>query len=393
MSASVQSVWLAPGAEPRLAALVAHAWAHSPVQRARLEAAGVDPGRLSGPGALVSLPVMRKEQLGPLQEAGRPFGDLLGEPLAQLARIFLSPGNIYDPQGPGEDYWRFSTALRAAGFGSGDIVLNCFNYHLSPAGFIFDGAARALGCTVIPAGVGQQEMQLQVLGDTRAQAFVGLPSYLLALLERGRDLALKKAFVSAEPLPPSLRTRLQAFGVDVYQGYGTADLGLVAYECSAKAGMHLDDGVMVEICDPAGRPVPEGEVGEVVVTLLSKTYPLIRFGTGDLSALLPGPCACGRPAPRMRGWLGRATDVIKVRGMFLYPRQLEDALAPFGAAWQARVGRDGTHRDRLIIRVEPGPAPEAVAAAVKAATRLAAEVEVGPLTPGEPRIKDGRKWE
>lgn len=401
------SVALPAGTLARFRGLVQHAWEHSPVQRARLEQAGLSPERVQVPADLHALPVMRKEQLGLLQAEGRPFGGLLGEEPGALARIFLSPGDVYDPQGARPDYWRFGVALAAAGFRRGEVVMNCASYHLSPLGFIFDAAARSLGCVVIPAGVGQQELQIKVLADTRATGYLGLPSYLLALLEKaaaaGTPLHLRRAFVTAEPLPPSLRARLAEFGVDVYQGYGTADLGLVAYECPEKHGMHVDDGVLLELCDPDGRPVPPGEVGEVVVTLLDETYPLLRFGTGDLSALLLEPCPCGRPSPRIRGWLGRANDVVKVRGMFVYPRQLEAALGRFPgqvARWQAVVDRDEQHRDRLTIMVEPAPGATvdagAVAEAVKAATRLTAGVELvapGVLPDGARPLDDRRKWQ
>jgi phenylacetate-CoA ligase len=405
---SEQSVWMAPGALPVLQSVIRHAWDQSPFQRARMALAGVSADvALTGPESLRALPVIRKEQLGPLQAEESPFGGLLGEPVSDLARIFLSPGDLYDPQGARADYWRFGAALEAAGFVRGDLVLNCASYHLSPLGFVFDAAARSLGCVVIPAGVGQQDLQVKVLADTQATAYTGLPSYLLALLERaaasGTRLALQKALVTAEPLPPSLRARLASFGVKVFQGYGTADLGLVAYECPEVQGMHLDEGVVVEVCDPEGRPVATGEVGEVVVTLLSRTYPLLRFGTGDLSAMMPGECPCGRPAMRIRGWLGRANDVVKVRGVFVYPRQLEEAMARFVpqvAQWQAVVDRDGQHRDRLTLLVEPEPGqtadPAAIAAAVKATTRLTAAVSVaapGALETGAARLKDRRKWD
>lgn len=398
------SVWVSPaGRDGLLQANVARAWAYSPVQRARLEEAGIDPDRVMGPEDLRRLPVMRKEDLGAIQALGRPFGGLLGEELGDLARIFLSPGDIYDPQGDRPDFWRLGRALMAAGFERGEVVINCFNYHLSPAGFMFDGAARATGCVVIPAGVGQQEMQIRVIRETGATAYVGLPSYLLALLEKaGGELPLRKALVTGEPLPPTLRARIQEFGVDLYQAYGTADLGLVAYECSQKEGMHLDEGVVVEFCDPNGDPVPVGEVGEMVVTLLDPTYPLLRFGTGDLSALVAGPCACGRTALRMKGWLGRANDVVKVRGMFVYPRQLEEAMAPFAdrvARWQAVVERDQQHRDHLRLLVEvQGDLPDmgVLAEAIRSATRLTAGVEAvgaGTLPEGAPRLEDRRRWE
>lgn len=400
------SVWIPPGGLARLQALVAHAWERSPAQRARLEAAEIVPDHVTGPESLHRLPVMRKEALGGLQAADRPFGGLLGEEMGRLARIFLSPGEIYDPQGDRSDYWRFRTALAAAGFGPGQVVANCFSYHLTPAGFIFDEAARSLGCVVIPAGVGQQELQIKIMAETGASGFVGLPSYLLALLEKasamGRQLGLRRALVTGEPLPPALRARLGEFEVDVYQAYGTADLGLVAYECPERQGMHLEAGAVVELCDPEGRPVEAGQVGEVVVTLLEHTYPLLRFGTGDLSALVTEPCPCGRPSLRIKGWMGRANDVVKVRGMFLYPRQIEEAMAAFAGQvnrWQAVVERDESHRDRFLVQIEPrgdGPAAGAVVEAIRAATRLSCEVRV--VAPGaipeEARpLEDKRRWE
>lgn len=408
VTTSQRSVWIAPGAEADLPATVMRAWDHSPAQRRRLDAAGIDPAAVRGLESLQALPVMRKEDLGTLQAGGRPFGGLLGVPMGDLARIFVSPGEIYDPQGARPDYWRFGAALAAAGFRRGQVVINCFSYHLSPAGFIFDDAARSLGCVVIPAGVGQQDLQLKVMAETGATGFMGLPSYLLGLLEKaaeeGRRLALRQAFVTAEPLPPALRARIASLGVEVLQGYGTADLGLVGYECQARNGMHLEAGAAVEICDPTGRPVPAGEVGEVVVTLLEPTYPLLRFATGDLSALMTEPCPCGRLSPRMRGWLGRANDVVKVRGLFLYPRQLEDAMAQLqgrAVRWQAEIDRDERFADRLSLRVEvaadalPLAAAE-VAEAVKAATRLTAAVTLvppGSIPADAPRLADRRAWE
>jgi len=394
------SVWIASGQEERLAAVLEHARRWSPVQRARLEEAGAVP-------PLDRIPVMRKERLGEIQKSDPPFGGLLGVGLGDLARIFLSPGEIFDPQGPGADFWRFRTALMVAGFQPREVVINCFNYHLTPAGFMFDAAARALGCVVIPAGVGQQEMQLKVMAATGTTGYVGLPSYLLSLLERaeaaGLQLQLRRAVVTGEPLTPSLREALRSRGVSVLQAYGTADVGLIAYECPEAEGLHLDDGVVVEICDPEGRPVEMGEIGEVVVTLLEPTYPLIRFGTGDLSAMVAEPCRCGRPSLRLKGWLGRVGDVVKVRGIFVYPRQIEEALAAFGGAvgrWQARVERDEHHRDRLLLRVEAAPGeqvdPDRLVAAVRAATRLTAEVEAvppGSIPADAPRLDDRRRWE
>ncbi len=403
---STPSVFLPPDGLSRFQAVVTHAWEHSPAQRARLEEAGINPADVAGPESLHRLPVMRKEALGGLQAADHPFGGLLGEEMGRLARIFLSPGEIYDPQGDRPDYWRFREALIAAGFGAGQVVANCFSYHLTPAGFMFDGAARSLGCVVIPAGVGQQELQIKMMMDTGASGYIGLPSYLLALLEKahamGRALPLRRALVTGEPLPPALRARLGEYGVDVYQAYGTADLGLVAYECPEHQGMHLEAGVLVELCDPEGIPVEAGTVGEIVVTLLEPTYPLLRFGTGDLSALLTEPCPCGREPVRIKGWMGRANDVVKVRGMFVYPRQIEEAMAAFAGQvdrWQAVVERDKSHRDRLLLQIEPrgdGPPETAVAEAIRAATRLGCEVRLagpGTIPEGAPPLEDRRNWD
>ena len=401
------SRWVPPGGEERLRRVLAAARAASTFWRERLNAAGLGADGDVGAGLIEgdpwqALPVLRKDSLGDVQAEVPPFGGLLGVPVEQLARIFVSPGDVYDPQGAGPDYWRFSRALAAAGFRQGDRVLNCFSYHLTPAGFMFDAAARALGCVVVPAGVGQQELQIRVARAVGAVGYAGLPSYLLALLERAASaetpLPIRRAVVTGEPLPPTLRERIAGHGVDVYQAYGTADVGLIGYECGHGAGMHLDDGVIVEICDPDGRPVPVGEVGEVVVTLLEETYPLLRFGTGDLSALLVEPCPCGRPSPRLKGWLGRAGEVTKVRGIFLYPRQLEAAMAGLAGVerWRAVVERDADHRD--VLRIEfAGPSdPQAVRDAVQAAVRLNPEVvavPAGSLPAEGPRFQDRRRWD
>lgn len=400
---SRESLWFPPAGSHLLPSTVQRAWHRSTVWRERLAAAGLDPGRTVSPESLRALPVLRKEELGPLQAGHRPFGGLQGEPVEGLARIFLSPGDIYDPEGARPDYWRFSQALQAAGFRAGDRVINCFSYHLTPAGFMFDSAARSLGCVVLPAGVGQQELQVRVMAEVGVTGYVGLPSYLLALLEKaealGAGLKLERAVVTGEPLPAALRERLGGYGVAVRQAYGTADLGLIGYECGAGPGLHLDEGVVVEICDPDGQPVPMGQVGEVVVTLLNPTYPLLRFGTGDLSAMVEEACPCGRPPVRLRGWLGRVGDVAKVRGMFLYPRQLEQAMAGLAGQverWRAVVERDGHHRDVLLLQVEGRAEPAAVREAVRAATRLTPEVELlppGSIAADAPRLQDRRRWE
>lgn len=389
----------------RLAQTVRRAHDHALAWRARLDAAGIDPARVRSIEDLDAMPVLHKEDLVPLQAADRPFGGLLGQPVGEIARLFMSPGPIYDPEGAISDYWRFGPALKNAGIGRGDVVMVCFNYHLSPAGFMFDSAARALGAAVVPAGIGQMELQARLLSDLGVTGYGGLPSYLAALLDKAKELGgtprVRAAVVSGEMLPESLRARLKAeYGITMLQAYGTADVGCVSQECGHGPGQHVNEGVIVEICDPqTGVPLPAGEVGEVVVTLLSPTYPLLRFGTGDLSAWLaaPGTCTCGDAAPRLRGVLGRCGDAVKVRGMFVHPSQLAAALAdiPGLGRWHARVTRSGD-TDALTLRCEGGDAA-LIRERVREATRIRAEVElVAPGSVAEEshrKILDERRWE
>lgn len=389
--------------------------------RQAMERAGVRPADVRAESDLARIPVTRKDDLLEHQKASPPFGGFLAVPPAQLERVFLSPGPLYDPQGPGEDPWRFAPALAAAGIGPGDVVQNCFGYHLSPAGFMFDKAARAVGAVVVPAGVGQHELQLRVMADLGVSAYVGLPSFLLALLQKAAELGmrvepgaapardrivLRKALVTAEPLPPSLRAQLEGYGLSVMQAYGTADVGLIGYECAQKSGMHVAEGAIVQICDPeTGAPLPPGELGEVVVTVFDHVYPLIRFGTGDLSVYTDEPCPCGRPSHRVLGIRGRVGEAVKVRGMFVHPRQLDEALArlPEVRAYQAVVTRDGSHRDALTLRVALRPdIPEGPAFldrlrdAVQGVVRVRPEIELvaAEAIPAEARrLVDERKWE
>jgi len=394
--------------EERLAQTVRHAYANAPAWRARLDAAGIDPERVRAEDDLNPLPVLHKEDLVPLQAAALPFGGLLGQAVGEVARLFMSPGPIYDPEGAIPDYWRFGPALQSAGIGQGDVVMVCFNYHLSPAGFMFDSAARALGAAVIPAGIGQMELQARLLSDLGVTGYAGLPSYLAALLDKCRELGgtprVRAAVVSGEMLPESLRARLRAeYGITMLQAYGTADVGCISQECGHGPGQHVNHGVTVQVCDPqTGVPLPPGEVGEVgevVVNLLSPTYPMLRFGTGDLSAWLaaPGTCTCGNPAPRLRGVLGRCGDAVKVRGMFVHPSQLAAALAevPGLQRWHALITRSGDV-DLLTMHCEGGD-PAMIKERVREATRIRAEVEL--LAPGSIReenhrkIIDERKWD
>ena len=299
--------------------------------------------------ALAKLPVTRKSDLIELQAAEPPFGGLTTKPARELARLFMSPGPIADPEGHGADWWRFARALFAAGFRKGDIVQNCFAYHFTPAGAMFESAAHALGCAVCAGGVGQTEMQVQAIAHFGADGYAGTPDFLKIILDKASEMGtslptLKKALVSGGALLPPLRQEVRDRGVNVVQCYGSADLGLIAYESEAMEGMILDEGIIVEILRPGtGDPVPDGEVGEVVVTTLNRDYPLVRFATGDLSAILPGASPCGRTAPRIKGWMGRADQATKVRGMFVHPAQIDRVVKRHPEILRARlvVGSDG----------------------------------------------------
>ncbi len=334
--------------------------------------ADIDPAAVTGRTSLAALPVTRKSALIGLQETDPPFGGLTATPVRDLARLYLSPGPIADPEGTGGDFWRMARALFAGGFRKGDVVHNCFSYHFTPAGMMLDAGARALGCAVFPGGVGNSDGQAQAMATFRAAGYVGTPDFLQAILDKADDLKLDvssctKAVVSGGALFPDMRAAYAERGVRVLQCYGTADLGLVAYESEAAEGMILDEGVIVEIVRPGtGDPVPEGEAGEVVVTLLNADYPLIRFGTGDLSAILPGISPCGRTAPRIKGWMGRADQTTKVRGMFVHPEQVARVAARHPEIGRARlvVGNvDG--QDRMTLQCEiAADASDALAAAI-----------------------------
>ncbi|TDT91292.1 phenylacetate-CoA ligase [Azorhizobium sp. AG788] len=320
----------------------------------------VDAQAVNSRAALAQLPVTRKSELLELQPKSLPFGGLNGTAPGGLARIFMSPGPIYDPEGRRADYWRFARALFAAGFRAGDIVHNSFSYHLTPAGSMVESGAHALGCAVVPGGVGQTDLQLRAIADIRPQGYGGTPSFLKILVDRAREegadiSSLTKALVSGEAFLPAQRAEFRAAGIAARQCYGTADLGLVAYESEAEEGMIADEHLIIEILRPGtGDPVEEvGEVGEVVVTLLEEDYPLVRFATGDLSAVLPGVSPCGRTNTRLRGWLGRADQVTKIRGMFVHPVQVTSAVKKHPAVTRARlvVERAGD-QDDMILEIE-----------------------------------------
>ena len=329
----------------------------------------IDPAEIATRAALACLPVLRKAELPARQKAAPPFGGLIADAVDRFGRLFTSPGPIYEPESRHEDAWRAARGLYAAGMRAGDVVLNTFSYHLTPGGFILDGGARAVGCAVIPAGPGNTEQQLELIEHLRPTAYTGTPDFLKILLDAAgaaqRDASsLKRAAVSGAAFPPSLQAEIKARGIDAYQLYATADLGVVAYETSAREGMVVNEDVLVEIVRPGtGEPVPEGEVGEVVVTSFDPHHPWIRLALGDLSAILPGPSPCGRTNARIRGWMGRADQTTKVKGMFVRPEQI------------AEIGRrhPGVGRLRLVV-VRAGES-DAMNLKVESATREPALVE------------------
>jgi phenylacetate-CoA ligase len=392
-----------------LARLVAHAWERAPGVRRRLEQAGLRPGDLRRPDDLVRLPVIKKSAMPDLQKADPPFGGFCTVPRARLRRIFMSPGPIFEPMGPEVGAWHLETCLWAGGFRPGDLVLNTFSYQLVPAAHELDEGLHLIGCTVVPTGVGNTEQQVVAARALGATGYVGTPSFLLTLLKKAEEMGVGRlgfevAQVGAEPFPESLRSVFERdYGIMARQGFGTADLGMVAYECAEAAGMHLLEDVIVQVCDPeTGEPLPHGQIGELVVTVNNSTYPMIRFGTGDLTVLDDAPCPCGRTSARMLGWRGRADEVTKVRGMFIHPRQVDEVTAKVAGVTRAQavVGREA-HQDTLTLRVElaPGTSPEAVRPALEQAIRdvmkLRGTVEVvpaGTLAEGARRIVDERTW-
>lgn len=349
---------------------VAHAKAHAPGFAAILE--GVDPAAIDSRAALAALPVTRKSDLVARQKAARPFGGLAAVARGGAAHYFASPGPIYEPAGRRPDWWRLARALFAAGFRAGELVHNAYAYHMTPAGAMLESGALALGCSVFPAGTGQTELQLAAMADLAPDGYVGTPSFLRILLDKAdaEGIALSsltKAQVSGEPFPPSLRDALAARGIAAYQAYASADLGSIAYESPAREGLIVDEGVLVEILQPGtGDPVAEGEVGEVVVTTLANAeYPLIRFATGDLSAVLPGASPCGRTNLRIRGWMGRADQTTKVKGMFVHPAQVAAVVRRHAAIVKARLVVDNPDGiDRMTLHCEVAATDPALAAAI-----------------------------
>ena len=378
---------------------------HAPAIARLLE--GVDRDRVTDRDALAALPLIRKSELMALQTESPPLGGLTPGGIENYANIFASPGPIFEPAPRRTDPFRMARALFAAGLRSGDLVHNTFSYHFTPAGAMLEGGARAIGCTVFPAGVGQTELQVQTIARLRPNAYVGTPSFLNILLDKATELgedvsSIVKGLVSGEALPPSLRTSIGERGVSVLQCYAVADVGLIAYESPALEGMILDEGVILEIVRPGtGDPVPEGEVGEIVVTPLNPDYPLVRLATGDLSAVMPGASPCGRTNTRIRGWMGRADQTTKVKGMFVHPSQVAEVVRRHAEIVRARlVVTSAGNQDVMTLRCEsetadPGIA-DTVAATVRDVCKLRGQIEI--VTPGSLAndgkvIEDARTYE
>ncbi len=393
---------------------IAHAQQNAPAFADILK--NVNAADITSRAALAKLPVIRKYELLEKQKASRAVGgSVFGGFSAvsygqQMPRVFSSPGPLYEPEGLRPDYWRMARAISAAGFEPGELIHNCFSYHFTPAGSMMETGAHALGCTVFPGGIGQTEQQVQAMAELQPAGYIGTPSFLKIILEKAAEMgvalpSVKKALVSGEAFPPSLRDWMLERGVNAFQCYATADVGLIAYETSARQGLVVDEGVIVEIVRPGtGDPVPEGEVGELVITSLNPDYPLIRFGTGDLSAILVGTCPTGRTNQRIKGWLGRADQTTKVRGMFVHPGQVAEVVKRFPAALRARLVVQGEMaNDSMALHVETTAASGAeaelklqIAEAIRDITKLRSEVHLvapGSLANDGKVIEDARSYQ
>ena len=388
---------------------IAHAKRHAPGFARILK--DVRPEKINSREALARLPVTRKSDLASLQKELPPLGGLNATPVEKLAKLFVSPGPIYEPEGRGADWWRTARGLFAGGFRAGDRVANTFAYHFTPAGSMLESGAAALGCTVVPTGVGQTEMQVAAIRGLGINAFLGTPSFLKLIVEKADEMkidisCLEKAQVGAEFLPPILRNNLQQRGMRLTQCYASADLGLIAYESlmpdgTLNEGMILEEALILEIVRPGtGDPVPAGEVGEVVITTFNRDYPLIRFATGDLSAVLPGASPCGRTNVRIKGWMGRADQSTKVRAMFVTPAQVSEVTRRHPEVLRARLVVEGeAGNDRMTLKCEASDRPaglaEAIVASIRDVTKLRGEVELVPpgSLPNDGKvIEDQRKY-
>ncbi|MCA1951726.1 MAG: AMP-binding protein [Hyphomicrobiales bacterium] len=366
------------------------AWAAPATPALARQVAGIDIASLTDRAALAAIPVLRKSELLGMQRVAPPFAGLATTAPGGLKRLLMSPGPIFDPEGYAADWWGCARALVAAGFQKGDILLNTFSYHFTPGAHIMESGAHALGCAVIPAGPGQTEMQIEAIAALKPNGYAGTPDFLKIILEKAEEagkpaLSLRKALVSGAAFPPSLQQWVAGRGIDAYQAYATADLGIVAYETAAREGLVVNEGIIVEIVRPGtGESLPEGEVGEVVVTRLNRDYPLLRFGTGDLSRILPGRSPCGRTNQRLAGWLGRADQRTKVKGMFVDPAQIAEIAREHAGLGRLRlvVTREA-EQDAMLLRAESESfAPElaeALGAALRRVTGLKGAVELHPM--------------
>ncbi len=395
-----------------LHALVRYAYENAPYFRALLDQNKLNPDAIQSRSDLTKIPVTRKDDLIRLQTEKPPFGGWLAGDVSALRRVFLSPGPIADPEGDSADFWHFEKALRLAGFSAGDVVQNTFSYHMTPGGFMLDSGLQKLGCVVFPAGVGNTELQVQAARMFGITGYVGTPSFLMAILKKAeemglnptRDLRYKKALVTGEPLPPALRKEFEEkYGIGVYQVYATADVGCAGFECSRREGWHLSQEVLVQICDPGtGEELPPGQVGEIVVTHFNPIYPLVRFGTGDLSFLMEEPCSCGDPSPRLGGYRGRVGEGVKVKGMFVHPAQVQGVVQeiPEVEGFQIFVTRKG-HLDQLTYRLKttsPGAVSSDLTREIEEKLRQVVKVKgqvewVRAFEIPDRRVIDFRKWE
>ena len=404
----------------QLQRVVAHAYDHAPAFRDKMDQAGVKPADIQSLADLQRIPITKKDEVVAMQKEKPPFGGLLAVPPTEVTHICMSPGPLYEAIGKEKaSSVAFAEGFAASDLIAGDVVMNTFSYHLVPAGLMVDEALCNMGATVVPTGVGNTDLQVKIMMDLRANGYVGTPSFLMTLLKRAEELGLprqalpmRKALFSAEPLPPSLRKSFEEeYSIHTTNAYATAELGLLGYDCQARTGWHVPESVIVEITDPAtGEPLGPGQVGEVTVTAFDLTFPLIRFAVGDLSAWAPGDCPCGRASSRLVGWLGRVGDAVKVRGMFVHPTQLAEAMqrTPHVVAYQAVITRSAV-RDEFTLKVElsddmPSPEknlhtslltaiPEAVQALCRVSVDKVAVVERGSISADAKKIVDERKWE
>ncbi len=394
--------------EQKLAATVAHAYANAPAVKDKFDSVGVGPGDIKTTADLAKLPVTTKMDLVELQKKTPPFGGLLAVGMDEVSNVFISPGPIYDPVARGEG-WGFEQAFHAAGFRPGDLCVNTFGYQMSPAGMMLGESLSNIGCSVIPTGVGEREAQVSIMKDLPVKGYVGMASFLVQIGEKAiemglnpKDFGLEVAWSIAEPMPDSLRFKVEEmFGLYCRQGYGTADVGAIGFECYHKGGWHITNRAIVEIVDPTnGEPLPYGTIGEVVVTQFHRGYTLIRFGTGDLSALDMVECECGRKSPKLRGWLGRSDQLVKIKGMFVHPGQIQKAMSSFAELTKYRaIATNADQRDKLTLHVE-GQADqatgEAIASQMREVVRLGVVVqwcEPGTLPDDGQVLEDKRTWD